>query len=80
MAGLIAVSLFTGSYVRPVIKGFDAIYAKPVAREIQKIAADDKEGNGSRREWSDSRPILWHAERPRSIPVMYIRIWNCGKA
>lgn len=44
LAGLIAVSLFTGSYVRPVIKGFDAIYAKPVAGEIQKIAADDKEG------------------------------------
>lgn len=43
LAGLIAVSLFTGIYVRPVIKGFDAIYSKPVAKEIQRIIADDRE-------------------------------------
>lgn len=41
--GLIGVSIFTGMYIRPVMKGLNAIYSKPVAKEIQEI--QKKEGN-----------------------------------
>lgn len=43
LLGLIAISLYTGIYIRPVIKGFDAIYSKPVAKEIKRIVENDKE-------------------------------------
>lgn len=39
LLSLIAISIFTGAYVRPVMKGFDAIYSKPVATEIQEICS-----------------------------------------
>lgn len=42
LVGLIVISLYTGIYVRPVIKGFGAIYSKPVAKEINKIVENDK--------------------------------------
>lgn len=41
---IIAVSLFTGLTVRPVMKGFDAIWSKPVAVAIQNIVANDPDG------------------------------------
>lgn len=44
--GLIAVimiSIVTAIYVRPIVKGTDAIYSKPVANEIQRIASKDSE-------------------------------------
>lgn len=37
----IAISIFTGVAIRPLMKGLDAIYSKPVAKEIQKICEDD---------------------------------------
>lgn len=37
----IAISIFTGIYIRPVMKGFDAIFSKPVASEIQRICTED---------------------------------------
>ncbi|MBM6737981.1 DUF7657 domain-containing protein [Faecalicatena fissicatena] len=40
--GFIAVSIFTGIYIRPVMKGLDAIYTKPVAKEIQEIQKEDE--------------------------------------
>lgn len=42
LLGLIGISLFTGIYVRPVIKGLGAIYSKPVAREIKRISEKDE--------------------------------------
>lgn len=39
---IILVAVVTGMYVRPICKGTDAIYSKPVAKEIQKIATEDK--------------------------------------
>lgn len=39
---LIGISLFTGVYVRPVMKGLAAIYSKPAAKEIEKICENDK--------------------------------------
>lgn len=43
MVTLIIISIFTGSYVRPVMKGLDAIYSKPVASKIQEICEQDPE-------------------------------------
>lgn len=39
---MIIVSLITGVYVRPIIKGTYAIDSKPLAKEIQKITKKDK--------------------------------------
>lgn len=39
----VAVSLRTGVMVRPVMKGMDAIYEKPVAKEIMRITQSDPE-------------------------------------
>lgn len=44
--GLISVlllALITSVFVRPIVKGFDAIYAKPVAKEIRQIVSKDKD-------------------------------------
>lgn len=41
LLALISISIFTGIYVRPIMKGFDAIYSKPVATEIQQICEQD---------------------------------------
>lgn len=38
---VIGLSTFTGIYVFPVMKGFDAVFSKPVAQEIQKICEED---------------------------------------
>lgn len=38
----IGVSVFTSFYVRPIMKGLDAIYSKPVAAEIQKICNENE--------------------------------------
>ncbi len=43
LGGFIVVSIFTGIAVRPVMKGFDAIYAKPVAGKIQEIREQEPE-------------------------------------
>jgi hypothetical protein len=40
---IIIVSLITGVYVRPIEKGTDAIYSKPLAKEIQKIVKQDSQ-------------------------------------
>lgn len=37
LVAVIGLSIFTGIYVFPIMKGFDAIFSKPVAQEIQKI-------------------------------------------
>lgn len=39
----IGISFFTSIYIRPLMKGMDAIYSKPVAREIQRICEEDPE-------------------------------------
>lgn len=41
LIGLIGISLFTGIYVRPIIKGLAGIYSKPAAKEIEKIREED---------------------------------------
>ncbi len=38
---VIGLSIFTGIYVFPIMKGFDAIFSKPVAQEIQKICEEE---------------------------------------
>ena len=38
---LIGISIFTGIYIRPVVKGLDAINSKPVAKEIKKICESE---------------------------------------
>ena len=38
---IIGISLVTGIYVRPLVKGTDAIYSKPLAKEIVKIAEEN---------------------------------------
>lgn len=43
LACLIGLSLYTGIYVRPVMKGLSAIYSKPVAKEIEKICGNDED-------------------------------------
>lgn len=37
----ICLSVFTGIYVFPVMKGFDAVFSKPVAYEIQRICEEN---------------------------------------
>lgn len=39
--GLIGISIYTGIYVRPIMKGLAAIYSKPAAKEIMKICEED---------------------------------------
>lgn len=39
----IAISIFTGACVRPIMKGLDAIYSKPVASKIEEICEEDPE-------------------------------------
>lgn len=39
----IAVSVFTGIYIRPVMRGLDAIYSRPVAKEIFRIQENDQD-------------------------------------
>lgn len=41
LCSLVAISLFTSVYVRPLMKGLDAIFDKPVANEIQQICAEN---------------------------------------
>lgn len=40
-AGIVIISIITGIYIRPVSKGLDTIYAKPVAQQIEKIVEKD---------------------------------------
>lgn len=40
---LIAISIFTSVYIRPIMRGFDAVLSKPVAQEIQKICEEDED-------------------------------------
>ncbi len=42
LLGFICISIVTGIYIRPVMKGLAAIYSKPVAHEIEKICETDK--------------------------------------
>lgn len=39
---LIGISVFTSIYIRPVMKGLDAIYTRPVAGEIAAIQKEDE--------------------------------------
>lgn len=41
LVAAIGLSIFTGIYVFPIMKGFDAVFSKPVAAEIQKICEED---------------------------------------
>lgn len=41
--GIIVISVVTGIYIRPVSKGLETIYAKPVAQEIEKIVKEDSD-------------------------------------
>lgn len=41
LIAVISLSIFTGIYIFPVMKGFDAVFSKPVAGEIQKICEED---------------------------------------
>lgn len=43
MGMVIVFALITGSFVRPICKGTDAIYSKPIAKEVKKIVAEDPE-------------------------------------
>lgn len=43
LISLIAISLLTGLTVRPLVKGLDAIYSKPVASKITDIMEKDKD-------------------------------------
>ena len=38
----IAISILTSFYIRPLMKGLDAIYSKPVASAIQNVCNEDK--------------------------------------
>ncbi|MBE5940974.1 MAG: hypothetical protein E7264_00395 [Lachnospiraceae bacterium] len=40
---VILITLLQGVYIRPISKGLDAIYSKPVAKQIQKICENDEE-------------------------------------
>ena len=44
IAGLIVVSIFTGIYVRPLMKGFDVLWEKPVSKQIAAIREEDPKG------------------------------------
>lgn len=44
LIAIICLSIFTGIQIRPVSKGLDAIYAKPVSMKIREISANDKSG------------------------------------
>ncbi len=39
---IILIAIANGAYVRPIVKGMDAIYSKPMAQEIEKVASKDK--------------------------------------
>lgn len=41
LLSIILLAVVTSIYVRPIVKGLDAIYSKPVAKEIQKIISED---------------------------------------
>ena len=41
LLSFVAISIFTGVLIRPLMRGLDAIYDKPVAREIQRICESD---------------------------------------
>lgn len=41
LVAVIGLSIFTGIYIFPIMKGFDAVFSKPVAQEIQKICEED---------------------------------------
>lgn len=43
MLAFVAISIFTSVYIRPLMKGFDAIFSKPVANEIQEICEENPE-------------------------------------
>lgn len=43
LIGLILVSMINGVTVRPILKGLDAIYSKPVVKEIEQIMTGDKD-------------------------------------
>lgn len=42
LMAIILIAIINGAYVRPIVKGMDAIYSKPMAQKIEKIAAKDK--------------------------------------
>jgi hypothetical protein len=42
MICFICISIITGVAVRPVVKGLDSIYSKPVAKKIEEIMTTDK--------------------------------------
>lgn len=41
LIAFMGISVFTAAYVRPVMKGFDAFFSKPVSARIQEICAKD---------------------------------------
>lgn len=43
LISIICLSVFTGICVFPIMKGFDAVFSKPVASEIQKICKEEPE-------------------------------------
>ena len=44
--GMIIISVITGIYIRPISKGLDTIYEKPVAQQIEKITKKIQMLNG----------------------------------
>lgn len=44
MYGLIVVSVFTAISIRPLMKGYDAVFSKPVAQQIMAIVSADEDG------------------------------------
>lgn len=42
LIAIILIAVVNGVYVRPIVKGMDAIYSKPLAKEIEKVASGDK--------------------------------------
>lgn len=43
LISIILIAIVTSIYIRPIVKGLDAIYSKPVAKEIQKIVSEDRD-------------------------------------
>ncbi len=43
LMSIIGIAVITSIYVRPIVKGLDAIYSKPVTKEIQKLVLEDND-------------------------------------
>ena len=73
----IVISVLTAIIIRPVSVGLDAIYSKPVAKAIENIVEDDKDGKWISSSWIESAYLVMCGAKTINSVNMYpnMELW-----